>query len=471
MSTFLAFDFGASSGRAIINKIENGKISMEEIHRFPNEPVFLGDKYLWDFPRLLSEMKVALKKASLLNETIEGIGIDTWGVDYGLLDEENNLIGLPMCYRDKRNYAALEKVKKIIDLESLYLRTGIAPNAINTCVQLVADGMMRKDIIKNSKHILFMPDLFAYYLTGEKKNEFTIASTSGLLDMEKRKWNYKLIEELNLPRDIFNEIVEPGEIYGYLTKDIMEETGLSKIPVIAIGGHDTASAVAATPFKYAKNVFLSSGTWSLLGVELDSPIINKDTMKYNFTNEGGVNNKVRLLKNINGLWLLQQLKKNWCEFNEKIDFPDIINDAKKHQKCTFIVDTNNEMFMNTKNMIQTIKDYCVNSGQGEPVELGELAMAVYNGLTSEYSKTIKELELVLGYEIETINVVGGGIKDKFLCELTSRITGKRVIAGPIEAAVLGNVMIQAISLNKIKSIEEGRELIFKSFNCENYDLK
>lgn len=471
MSTFLAFDFGASSGRAIINKIENGKISMEEIHRFPNEPVFLGDKYLWDFPRLLSEMKVALKKASLLNETIEGIGIDTWGVDYGLLDEENNLIGLPMCYRDKRNYAALEKVKKIIDLESLYLRTGIAPNAINTCVQLVADGMMRKDIIKNSKHILFMPDLFAYYLTGEKKNEFTIASTSGLLDMEKRKWNYKLIEELNLPKDIFNEIVEPGEIYGYLTKDIMEETGLSKIPVIAIGGHDTASAVAATPFKYAKNVFLSSGTWSLLGVELDSPIINKDTMKYNFTNEGGVNNKVRLLKNINGLWLLQQLKKNWCEFNEKIDFPDIINDAKKHQKCTFIVDTNNEMFMNTKNMIQTIKDYCVNSGQGEPVELGELAMAVYNGLTSEYSKTIKELELVLGYEIETINVVGGGIKDKFLCELTSRITGKRVIAGPIEAAVLGNVMIQAISLNKIKSIEEGRELIFKSFNCENYDLK
>lgn len=470
VNTFLAFDFGASSGRAIINRINNGKVSMEEVHRFPNEPVFLGDKYIWDFPRLLNEMKVALKKVSLLNEKIEGIGIDTWGVDYGLLDEKNNLIGLPMCYRDKRNYEALKKVEEIIDLESLYLRTGIAPNAINTCVQLVADTMMRKEILNNSKHILFMPDLFAYYLTGKKRNEFTIASTSGLLDMEKREWNYSLIEELDIPTNIFNEIIEPGEIYGYLTPDIMEETGLSKIPVIAIGGHDTASAVAATPFKGKRNVFLSSGTWSLLGVEIDKPVINKDTMKYNFTNEGGVNNKIRLLKNINGLWLLQQLKKNWCEFNEQIDFPDIIKEARNYEECRFIVNTNDAMFMNTKNMIQTIKAYCVSNGQGEPMSLGELAMAVYNGLTSEYEETIKELELVLDDEIDTINVVGGGIKDKFLCELTSKRTGKKVIAGPVEAAVLGNVMIQAISLNKIKSIEEGRELIFKSFNCEIYDL-
>lgn len=470
MSVFLAFDFGASSGRAIISRIENNEISMEEIYRFSNEPVFLGDKYIWDFPRLLSEMKVALKKVSLLNEKIEAIGIDTWGVDYGLLDAENNLIGLPMCYRDKRNYSALEKMKNIIDLESIYLRTGIALNAINTCVQLVADGMMRKEVIKNSKHLLFMPDLFAYYLTGAKKNEFTISSTSGLLDMEKRDWNYEIIEELNIPKGIFNEIIESGEIYGYLTDDIMEETGLTRIPVIAVGGHDTASAVAATPFKYEKNAFLSSGTWSLLGVELDSPIINRETMNYNFTNEGGVNNKIRLLKNINGLWLLQQLKKNWCEFNEKIDFPDIINEARKYEDCTFKVDTNDSTFMNTKNMIHSIKDYCVKEGQGEPKELGEIAMAVYNGLTSEYSETIKELENVLGAEIEAINVVGGGIKDKFLCELTAKRTRKKVIAGPVEAAVLGNVMLQAISLNKIKSIKEGRELIFKSFKCEIYDF-
>lgn len=470
MSAFLAFDFGASSGRAVISRIENGKMDMEEIYRFPNEPVFLGDKYIWDFPRLLSEMKVALKKVSLLNEKIEGIGIDTWGVDYGLLDEDNNLIGLPMCYRDKRNYGALEKTKKIIDLESIYLRTGIAPSEINTCIQLVADGMMRKEVIKNSKNLLFMPDLFAYYLTGEKKNEFTISSTSGLLDMEKREWNYKLIEELNIPQGIFNDIIEPGEIYGYLTEDIMEETGLDKIPVIAIGGHDTASAIAATPFQYKKNAFLSSGTWSLLGIELDNPIINNDTMNYKFTNEGGVNNKIRLLKNINGLWLLQQLKKNWCEFNEKIDFPDIINEARKYEDCTFKVDTNDPTFMNTKNMIHAIKDYCIKKGQGEPKKLGEIAMAVYNGLTSEYSETIKELEKVLGTEIEAINVVGGGIKDKFLCELTSKRTRKKVIAGPVEAAVLGNVMVQAISLNKIKSIKEGRELIFKYFECEIYDF-
>lgn len=468
MGTFLAFDFGASSGRAILASVESNFIKMEEIHRFPNDPVFLGDKYFWDFPRLFNEMKIALKKVVMAGVKIKAIGIDTWGVDYGLLDEDNNLIGLPMHYRDGKNYLGVKEIEKIIDLEKLYLRTGISNNTFNTSFQLVADGLKRNKILSNSESLLFMPDLFAYYLTGEKKNEFTIASTSGLLDMNKRTWDNELIEKLQIPNKIFNDIVEPGEIYGYLTKEIMEETGIECIPVIAVGGHDTASAVVGTPFGSSKNAFLSSGTWSLLGVEIDKPIINEKSFKYNLTNEGGVGNKIRLLKNINGTWLLQQLKKNWCEFYEKIDFPEIIADAIKYENCKFVVDTNNEIFMNTKNMIKSIKDYCINNGQGEPKELGELAMAIYNGLTNEYKETIQELEEVIGEKIQEVNVVGGGIQDEFLCKMTMEKTEKVIITGPIEAAVLGNIVVQAIAVNEIKSIKEGRDIIYKSFNCKRY---
>lgn len=468
MSNFLAFDFGASSGRAILVNIEKDFINIKEIHRFPNEPVFLGDKYFWDFPRLLSETKTALKKLVASGIKITSIGIDTWGVDYGLLDKDNNLIGMPMHYRDERNYEGVKEVEKKIDLESLYLRTGISNNTFNTAFQLVGDKLKRNIILENADSLLFMPDLFAYYLTNVKKNEFTISSTSGLLDMKNRTWDKELINTLGIPENIFNEIIEPGETYGYLTEEIMDETGMDRVPVIAIGGHDTASAVAGTPFKDKGNAFLSSGTWSLLGLEIDSPIINEDTFNASLTNEGGVGNKIRLLKNINGTWLLQQLRKNWCEFNEEIGFPDIIREARKYEDCTFAVNTNDPRLMNTKNMIKSIKEYCIENGQGEPTELGQIAMAIYNGLTSEYKATIEELEEISGREIQGINVVGGGIQDKFLCELTMKRTGKTLIAGPIEAAVLGNVMMQAIANKEIESIEEGRKLIFNAFSCEVY---
>lgn len=468
MGNFLAFDFGASSGRAILVKIEKDFIDIKEIHRFPNEPVFLGNKYIWDFPRLLNETKTALKKLVASGTKITSIGIDTWGVDYGLLDKDNNLIGMPMHYRDERNYEGVKEVEKKIDLESLYLRTGISNNTFNTAFQLVGDRLKRNTILENADSLLFMPDLFAYYLTNEKKNEFTIASTSGLLDMKNRTWDKELINTLGIPENIFNDIIEPGETYGYLTEEIMDETGMDKVPVIAIGGHDTASAVAGTPFKEKGNAFLSSGTWSLLGLEIDSPIISEATFKAALTNEGGVGNKIRLLKNINGTWLLQQLRKNWCEFHEEIGFPDIIREAKKYEDCIFTVNTNDPRLMNTKNMIKSIKEYCIEHGQGEPTELGQIAMAIYNGLTSEYKATIEELEEISGREIPGINVVGGGIQDKFLCELTMKRTGKTLIAGPIEAAVLGNVMMQAIANKEIESIEEGRKLIFNAFSCEVY---
>ena len=331
MSNYLAFDFGASSGRAIICEYKNGTLNLEEIYRFPNDPVFLGDKYVWDFPRLFNELKNALKKVATMNKKIDGIGIDTWGVDFGLIDKNGNLIGMPMHYRDKRNYYGIKETEKYISLSELYLRNGISNNVFNTCFQLVADKKYRKEILENSDSLLFMPDLFAYYLTGEKKNEFTIASTSALLDINNKEWDYELIDKVKIPKNIFNEIINPGEIYGYLKEEVLDETGLSyNIPVIAVGGHDTASAVMGAPLKDEKDAYLSSGTWSLLGVESNVQFKTKEALKWNFTNEGGALGNVRVLKNINGLWLLQQLKKNWCEFYNDIDFPDIIREARKY---------------------------------------------------------------------------------------------------------------------------------------------
>ena len=471
MSNYLAFDFGASSGRAIICEYKNGTLNLEEIYRFPNEPVFLGDKYVWDFPRLFNELKNALKKVATMNKKIDGIGIDTWGVDFGLIDKNGNLIGMPMHYRDKRNYYGIKETEKYISLSELYLRNGISNNVFNTCFQLVADKKYRKEILENSDSLLFMPDLFAYYLTGEKKNEFTIASTSALLDINNKEWDYELIDKVKIPRNIFNEIINPGEIYGYLKEEVLDETGLSyNIPVIAVGGHDTASAVMGAPLKNEKDAYLSSGTWSLLGVESNVQFKTKEALKWNFTNEGGALGNVRVLKNINGLWLLQQLKKNWCEFYNDIDFPDIIREARKYENKKFIVNTNDTEFMNTKNMIKSIQKYCEESGQGIPKELGELAIAVYNGLTKEYKDTICDLENLLGYKIERINIVGGGIKDKYLSELTAKKTGKKVIAGPIEAAVIGNIIMQCIACGEISSVQEGRKIIEKSFNEEMYSV-
>lgn len=473
MSVFLAFDFGASSGRAIIGsfrKNENGDktIFLKEIHRFPNDPVYIGRSYVWDFPRLLHEMKVAIKKVVKSGEEIKAIGIDTWGVDYGILDKDDNLLALPMHYRDKTNVEAMEMFKKDNSLEKLYLKTGLSNNSFNSLFQLLRDKKNRSSIYDKADSILFMPDLFAFYLTNQKRNEFTISSTSGLLDYKEKNWNYGLMQEVGIKPDIFNKIINPGEIYGVVSEEIKEEIGIGNVPIVAVGTHDTASAVIGTPFESEKSAFLSSGTWSLLGLEVKKPIISEKSYKFNLTNEGGVNGTTRLLKNINGTWLLQQLRKKWSEENEEVGFKEIIEQAKNCIDVNFRVDTNDVSLMNSKNIIKSIQQYCSKNGQGIPKKLGELAVAIYNGLTFEYEKTIKELELVSNIEIDYINIVGGGIQDKLLCEMTAKRTGKNVVTGPVEAAVLGNIMMQAIAIGDVCSVEEGRKIIKNSFDFENY---
>jgi rhamnulokinase len=464
----LAFDFGASSGRAILSKFDGDKIELEEIYRFPNEPVRVGTHFYWDFLRLFHELKNGLKKAAAKGVKISSIGIDTWGVDYGLLDEQGNLISTPIHYRDGRTDNILEEITKVIPYDEIYKTTGIQYMQFNTLFQLFADLKQRPHVLEQAETLLFMPDLLSYFLTGSKFTEYSIASTGQMLNANKKDWDKELLERIGLPIHMLQDIIMPGTPCGNLTKEVQEEVGLGKVPVVAVGGHDTASAVAGAPLEGDNKVFLSSGTWSLLGVECDDPIINEASLKHNFTNEGGVEGTIRFLKNINGTWILQQLRQSWSEHVEKVSFPDIIKAAKNAEHKHFSIDPNDKAFMAPLNMAAEIEKYCVENGQGKPEGLGEIAIAAYNGLTNEYQRVVECLEEILSKNIETINVIGGGIQDEFLCQQTANVTGKNILAGPIEASAFGNIIMQLMAIGEIKSLSEGRQIIKNSTTQKQY---
>lgn len=464
----LAADFGASSGRLILSKFDGDKIELEEIHRFSNDPVRIGSRFYWDFPRLFHELKNGLKKAALKGIDISGIGIDTWGVDYGLIDKNGDLLSNPIHYRDNRTDNIIDDVEKIMSFEEIYKVTGIQYLQLNTLYQLYADLKFRPDILEKADALLFMPDLFNFYLTGQKYNEYTIASTSQMLEVFSKTWALEMLGKLSLPTKILQKIIMPGNIIGKLTKDIQEETGLPDVPVMSVGSHDTASAVAATPLEGENCAYISSGTWSLLGVESKEPIVNEDSLKDNFTNEGGLEGRIRFLKNINGLWMIQQLKKHWQEHGIDVGYGEISKAAAAVKNDGFIIDPNDKSFLAPMNMASAVQEYCKNKGQGEPREIGEIARAVYNGLAREYKARISALEEITGRTIDVINMVGGGIQDEFLCQHTANITGKTVLAGPIEATALGNILAQLIALGEINDLSQGREIVKNSITQKKY---
>ena len=464
----LAFDFGASSGRMILSKYQDGKIELEELHRFPNDPVRIGKNFYWDTFRLYHEMKVGLKKAAAKKLPIQSLAIDTWGVDYGLIDKDGNLIGNPVNYRDDRTIGVLEEIAKLVPLDELYAKTGIQFMNFNTLFQLYADKQMRPDIYDKAVRLLFMPELFGYFLTGKMYNEYTFASTGQLLDAKKRDWDYDIIERCGIKKEFFGELTKPGTVIGDLLPEVVEETGLSGVKVIAVGSHDTASAVAATPFADKNAAFLSCGTWSLLGMELDEPVLTKESFEYNYTNEGGVEGKIRFLKNINGLWIMQNLRKNWCEFEAQVSFPDIIKASREAKRKDFVINPNDPRFTAPYNMMKEVIAYCEEHGQGTPEGLGEIAMAIYNGLTQEYGTTVRNLEVITGKTIPCMNIVGGGIQDQLLCQLTANAIGKKVVTGPVEGSVLGNVIMQLKAMGEISTLEEGRDIVRRSFEQNEY---
>lgn len=468
-TAYLAFDYGASSGRLMLCCYDGHTIDLEEIYRFPNEPVWMNGHFYWDFPRLFHEMKMGLKKAASLDVEIAGIGIDTWGVDYGYLDEDGRLISNPFCYRDPKNAKAMDEMDAVHPFKEFYEIAGLQKMDFNTAYQVYYDVQHRHYILDCAKTFLFMPDLFAYFLTGRKACEYSIASTSQMLDARTRNWSDALLEKIGISREILPEIVEPGTVLGELTDEIVEETGMKKVPVIAVGCHDTASAVCAAPLESENSVFISSGTWSLMGMEVREPIITEKSLQYNFTNEGGVEGTIRFLKNISGLWIIQNLKKKWEEKQPDVSYMLIENEARSAERRHFIIDPDDARFMAPMNMVKEVQNYCEEQGQGRPETIGEIALAVYNGLAEKYRQNVVDIEEITGKTVDVINIVGGGTKDRLLCAMTAASTGKAVKVGPVEAAVLGNVLMQMKALGQLKDVAEGREIIKRSFPIETFN--
>ncbi len=468
-SKYLSFDFGAESGRAIVGILDGEKISIEEIHRFKNKQINIFHNYYWNIFELFEELKNGMKIAVRDGHSdILSIGIDTWGVDFGLIGENGQLLELPHSYRDPRTEGMMEKVFEIIPRDQIYEKTGIQFMELNSIYQLFSMKKINEKLLKNARKLLFMPDLFNYFLTGEMKNEYTIASTSQLLNVNTKEFEKKIFAKLGLSIDLMSPIIQPGQLVGKLLKEISDETGISNANVIAVGCHDTASAVAAVPADGENWAYLSSGTWSLIGIETDKPIINK-LYQDEFTNEGGIGNKIRFLRNTMGMWLIQRLRSAWERDGACFDYADIANIASRGEQFKYFINPDARLFMNPLNMEEAIDEFCKRTNQECPKNKFEYARTIYDSLALKYKLILKMIEEVSGRKIEKLHVVSGGAQNEFLNQLTADATGIQVLAGPIEATALGSILVQAIAAKKIKSIEHAREIVRSSFDIIVYN--
>lgn len=467
---FLAFDFGASSGRAMLATFDGAKITLEEKHRFSNDPVTVNGSLYWDVLRLFHEIKQGiLKCANSGDRDIDCIGIDTWGVDYGLLDKNGKLLGNPYHYRDTRTEGMYDAAFKRVPKEEIFRETGIAFNWFNTLFQLLAAKLAQDVALEQAETLLFMPDLLNYFLTGEKKTEYTIASTSQMFDSRKHTWASGLLEKLDIPTDIFTEVVYPGEKVGVLKAELAEELGVAQIPVIAVASHDTGSAVASVPVPDKDDfIYISSGTWSLMGVELDEPNVSEGAFAHNFTNEGGVNKTVRFLKNIMGLWLIQESKRQWEREGEALSFNELEQQANAAKPFESMIDPDYPAFQTPGNMPRRIQEYCEKTGQKVPETKGEVVRCIAQSLAFKYRNTIEGMEEVTGKKYSVLNIVGGGIKDKMICQFTANATKRTVEAGPVEATSIGNVIVQAMAMGAIGDLSQGRQVVKDSFDIAQY---
>ena len=465
--TYLAVDFGGGSGRVIAGFIANGKLELEEIHRFGNRQIKLGNRIYWDFLSLFQEMKNGFKLAVQKGYDVKSIGIDTWGVDFGLIDKNGNLLGNPVCYRDERTEGLPEELFSFIDRKEHYAETGTQVMNINTLFQLYSMKKEESPLLAVADKLLFMPDLFSYFLTGTANNEYSIASTSELLDARKRDWSNRLIEKLGLPHHIFGEIIMPGTKRGKLKKEIAEETGLGEVEVIAVGSHDTASAVFAVPCTEKSTAFLSSGTWSLLGTEVDEPVLTEETRTNGLTNEGSIGGRIRLLQNITGLWFIQRLFSEWQERGEETDYKTIIDEATVSQ-IRSIVPVDDVRFTNPSSMEKEIQEYCRENGMQVPQSKGDFMRCVTESLAFRYKQGIEQMNRCIPSPITQLNIIGGGCQNSLLNQLTANATGIPVIAGPVEATAIGNILMQAKAMGDITEIEELKGIVINSVKPQLY---
>lgn len=462
--TYLAIDFGGGSGRVIAGTItdEKGekKLTMQLVHRFQNRQVRLGNHVYWDFPALFEDMKTGLKKAAQLGLKVSGIAIDTWGVDFGFLDRDGNLVGNPVCYRDARTNGMAERFFADVDRTAHYAVNGTQVMEINTLFQLLSLKLADSPQLQIADKLLFTPDLFSYFLTGEANTEYTIASTSEMLDARKRDWDWELIDSLGLPRHLFCPIVMPGTVRGRLRKDIADETGLGEVDVIAVGSHDTASAVAAVPATDDEQpvAFISSGTWSLLGVEINEPILTEEARRAEFTNEGGIGGKITFLQNITGLWFIQRLMAEWKEEGDEQQY-DILLPAAEKAVIDTVIPVDDAAFQNPPSMQQAIIDYCNAHNLTAPTSKAETTRIVLQSLAAKYAEATSALNAMLPSPIKKLHIIGGGSQNKLLNRLTEEALGVPVEAGPVEATGIGNILTQALAKGEVSDIAEMRRIV------------
>ena len=457
-TAFAAVDLGAESGRAVLGRFDGERMALEEVHRFPNTPVRLPDGLHWDVLRIIGEVKDGLAKAARNAGRIESLGVDSWGVDFALLDRDGSLISNPYHYRDPRTEGMEERAFDRMPREEIYGVTGIQFIQINTLYQLLA--MEGSPLLGAAQTLLPIPDLIGYWLTGERACEFTIASTTQLCDARSGGWARDLMEKMGFPGHIFAEIIQPGTQLGPLLDDVAEETGVKEgFPVTAVASHDTASAVVAVPAESEKFAYISSGTWSLVGVELPEPAITPEGMHANFTNEGGFGGTTRFLKNVMGLWILQECRRTWAREGRDYSYEQLTHFGEAVSGAGSLIDPDHPTFLLPGDMPARIRRFCRETGQSPPEEPGEVVRCVLESLALKYRWVLERAEEITGRRAEVIHVVGGGVQNTLLCQLTADATRRLVRAGPVEATALGNLMVQAYARGYLGSLEEIRAAV------------
>lgn len=464
----LAIDLGASSGRGIVGTYDGSKLSLRENHRFSNDPVMVNGRFRWDILRIFHEIKQSIREAGLSGEKIAGMGIDTWGVDYGLLDAKGELLANPMHYRDTRTVGITGELESRLSAKELYDITGIQTIDFNTVFQLAADKRDNPELLAMARRMLFIPDLLNYFLTGVMANEYTVASTGALLDAKTRRVAPQIFEKLGLPA-ILGDLVEPGNCLGTLSSGVREELGGVNFKVYNVASHDTASAVIAVPAKSDDFIYISSGTWSLMGTELNAPLITEETRALNFANEGGAMGTIRFLKNIMGLWTVQESRRQWKREGKDYSFADLQTFAEAEKPLVSFINPDYALFATPGDMPGRIRQFCGETGQHVPENVGQTVRVIMESLALRYRYVMEGIARLRGKSVSAIHIVGGGTKDTFLCQLAADACGVPVIAGPVEATAIGNLCMQYIAAGELKDLGEARELISRSFEPVVYE--
>jgi len=470
LSNFLAVDLGAESGRVLLGNFDGERASLKEVHRFPNGPVSLPDGLYWDILGLFTEIRRGLAKALGDSQGPESLGVDSWAVDFALLDRTGALLSNPRHYRDPRTDGVMERAFERVSRTEIYRTTGIQLLQINTLFQLLSMREQDSPLLEAAEHLLLVPDLLGYWLTGEKSCEFTNATTTQLCDRGGGTWARDLVVKMGLPSQILPPLISPGTDLGPLTPRVAADLGATgDLRVVAVASHDTASAVAAVPARGSNFAYVSSGTWSLVGLETPDPIVTQEALEANFTNEGGVGGRTRFLKNVMGLWLLQECRRHWAKRVKEYSYGELESLARRAPAFGPLVDPDNQAFLSPGDMPARIRSFCAETGQEPPREPGEYARCVFESLALRYRRVIAQAEGLSGQRVDVVHIVGGGARNALLCQLTADATGLPVVAGPVEATAMGNVMVQALARGRVGSLEEIRAVVRNSVEPRVYE--